>query len=59
MVLRSNDAPTLVSRLAERDIAVSARRDGVRFAFHVYNAIEDVHAALEALESDLDLLVRT
>jgi selenocysteine lyase/cysteine desulfurase len=59
VVLRSNDAPTLVSRLAERDIAVSARRDGVRFAFHVYNAIEDVHAALEALESDLDLLVRT
>src|ERR1035438_634090 len=59
VVLLSNDAPALVSRLAGRGIAVSARRDGVRFAFHVYNTVEDVHAALEALESHLDLLVRT
>jgi selenocysteine lyase/cysteine desulfurase len=58
IVLRASDAPALVSRMAERGIAVSARRDGVRFAFHVYNTMEDVHAALEALESYLDLLVR-
>jgi len=58
VVLRAQDAPTLVSRLAELGIAVSARRDGVRFAFHVYNTLEDVHAVLEALEANLDLLVR-
>jgi selenocysteine lyase/cysteine desulfurase len=58
IVLRASDAPALVSRLAERGIAVSARRDGVRFAFHVYNTIKDVHSALEALESHLHLLVR-
>ena len=58
VVLRAHDAPTLVSRLADRNIAVSARRDGVRFAFHVYNTIEDVDTALEALAANLDLLVR-
>jgi selenocysteine lyase/cysteine desulfurase len=58
VVLRANDAPSLVARMAERGIAVSARRDGVRFAFHAYNNMEDVGAALEALEGHLDLLVR-
>lgn len=59
VVLRSTDAQSLASRLGERGIAVSARRDGVRFAFHAYNNLEDVHAALEALEAELNLLVRT
>jgi len=58
VVLQSTDAPSLVSRLAEHGIAVSARGNGVRFAFHVYNTIEDVHAVLEALESEIGLLVR-
>jgi selenocysteine lyase/cysteine desulfurase len=58
VVLRAQDAPTLVSRFAELGIAVSARRDGVRFAFHVYNTMEDVHAVLEALEANLDSMVR-
>ncbi len=58
VVLRASDAPALVARLAERGIAVSARRDGVRFAFHAYNNLEDVGSALEALEGHLDLLVR-
>ena len=58
VVLRATEAPALVARLAEHGIAVSARRDGVRFAFHAYNTIDDVHAALEALEGELHLLVR-
>lgn len=58
IVLQSSDAPALVARLAARRIVVSARRDGVRFAFHVYNNLDDVHTALAALEDNLDLLVR-
>jgi selenocysteine lyase/cysteine desulfurase len=58
VVLRSHDALALVSRLAAGGIAVSARRDGVRFAFHAYNTVEDVNAALASLECHLDLLVR-
>jgi len=58
IVLRSSDAPALVARLAARGIVVSARRDGVRFAFHVYNNLDDVQTALRALEDNLDLLVR-
>ena len=58
IVLRSKDAASLVAKLAERGIMVSARRDGVRFAFHFYNHLEDVHTALQALKENLDLLVR-
>ncbi len=59
VVLGSHDAPALVAKLTERRIVVSARRDGVRFAFHVYNTMDDVHTALSALEDHLDLLVRS
>jgi selenocysteine lyase/cysteine desulfurase len=58
VVLRANDAAALVGKLTDRGIAVSSRLDGVRFAFHVYNTMEDVHTALSALEENLDLLVR-
>ena len=58
VVLRSHD-PALVSRrLAERNILVSTRLDGIRFAFHVYNNLEDVEAALAVVEEHLDLMVR-
>lgn len=59
VVLRSHDAPALVAKLAERRIVVSARRDGVRFAFHVYNTRDDVQTALAVLKEHLDLLVRS
>ena len=39
--------------------AVSARRDGVRFAFHVYNTLDDVQTALVAIEDNRELMVRT
>lgn len=58
VVLRSHDASAVLAKLTERSIVVSVRRDGVRFAFHAYNTIEDVHTALAALEENLDLMVR-
>jgi hypothetical protein len=30
----------------------------VRFAFHVYNSLQDVNVALTAVEDNLDLMVR-
>jgi selenocysteine lyase/cysteine desulfurase len=59
VVLRARDAPAALAKLTGRGIAASTRRDGVRFAFHVYNTPEDVNVALTALEDSLDLMVRT
>ena len=58
IVLRSKNAAEMVARLAARGFVVSARRDGVRFSFHVYNSLEDVAATLRALEENLDLMER-
>jgi selenocysteine lyase/cysteine desulfurase len=58
VVLRAKDAAAMLAKLTDRGIAVSTRRDGVRFAFHVYNTLEDVNVALTALEDNLDLMVR-
>lgn len=58
IVLRANDAAALIGKLTERGIVASSRHDGARFAFHVYNTMDDVHTALGALEENLDLLVR-
>jgi len=59
VVLRAKDAAAVLAKLTGRGIAASTRRDGVRFAFHVYNTLEDVNVALTALEDTLDLMVRT
>jgi selenocysteine lyase/cysteine desulfurase len=40
-------------------VLVSARRDGVRFSFHVYNNMDDVNMALTVLQANLNLLART
>jgi selenocysteine lyase/cysteine desulfurase len=58
VVLRSSDSSALVTKLAGRGIDVSARLDGVRFSFHVYNNFADVNAALSVLEENLHLLSR-
>jgi selenocysteine lyase/cysteine desulfurase len=58
VVLRSTDPSALVDKLINRGIIVSARRDGVRFSFHVYNNLADVNAALSVLEANLHLLAR-
>ena len=59
VVLRSTDAPALVARLTERNLVLSARLDGVRISFHVYNTLDDVAATIAALKDNLSLLVRT
>src|ERR1700683_687171 len=59
VVLRAKDAAAVLAKLSARGIAVSMRRDGVRFSFHVYNTLEDVNVALTALEDTLDLMVRS
>jgi selenocysteine lyase/cysteine desulfurase len=59
VVLRANDAKAMLAKLTERGIVASIRRDGVRIAFHVYNTLEDVRAALRAFEDNLDLMVRS
>jgi selenocysteine lyase/cysteine desulfurase len=58
VVLRSSDPSALVDKLVEHGIIVSARRDGVRFSFHVYNNLADVNAALAVLDANLHLLAR-
>lgn len=59
VVLRSKDAAAMIARLTARGIVASARHDGVRFAFHVYNTLEDVQTALSALKANLELMVRS
>jgi selenocysteine lyase/cysteine desulfurase len=56
VVLRATDPAAALAKLTARGIAVSTRRDGVRFAFHVYNTLDDVNVALTALEDNLDLM---
>jgi len=58
VVLRAKDSAAIVERLAARDIMVSARHDGVRCAFHVYNTLDDIGVALDALKQNLNLMVR-
>jgi selenocysteine lyase/cysteine desulfurase len=57
VVLRARDAQAMVQRLAERNIAVSSRHDGVRFSFHVYNSMDDVKTALAALADNREFMV--
>ena len=57
VVLQSKDSNLLVQKLAENDIVVSNRHDGLRLAFHVYNTMDDVSAVVEVLKKNIDLLV--
>jgi selenocysteine lyase/cysteine desulfurase len=58
VVLQSHDPRAMVAKLAARGVIVSARHDGIRFAFHVYNNQADVDATLAALKDNIDLMVR-
>ena len=57
VVLQAKDSNLLVRKLAESDIVVSNRHDGLRIAFHVYNTMDDVAAVMEVLKRNIDLLV--
>lgn len=59
VVLRSRDPAAALAGLTARGVVVSTRRDGVRFAFHVYNTLADVETALAALDTVRDFMVRT
>jgi selenocysteine lyase/cysteine desulfurase len=58
VVVRATDASAMVARLTARNVAVSARKDGVRIGFHVYNTLDDVNVALNVLEDNRELLAR-
>jgi selenocysteine lyase/cysteine desulfurase len=57
VVVRAKDAGAMVGKLTQRGVAVSARKDGIRFGFHVYNTLDEVDTALTVLEDHRDLLV--
>lgn len=56
VVLLANDADGLVKLLAEHQIVVSSRHDGLRVSFHAYNTVEDIWTVLRVLERHLSLL---
>jgi selenocysteine lyase/cysteine desulfurase len=59
VVLHAKDSTLLVKKLSDSGIVVSNRFDGLRISFHVYNTLDDVKAAVDALQENLDLLITT
>src|SRR6185437_14159780 len=57
VVLQCTDSNLLVQKLAENNIIVSNRYDGLRIAFHVYNTTADVEAVVDVLKKNIDLLI--
>lgn len=57
VVLQSKDSTLLVQKLAESNIVVSNRHDGLRISFQVYNTMDDVKAVAEILKKNLNLMV--
>jgi selenocysteine lyase/cysteine desulfurase len=58
VVLRMRDSEAMVKKLAQHDIVVSNRMDGLRVSFHVYNTLEDVQAVLSIMEKNKNLTVQ-
>ncbi|HEV2387890.1 MAG TPA: aminotransferase class V-fold PLP-dependent enzyme [Candidatus Acidoferrales bacterium] len=58
VVLQARDLDEMLRRLDARGIIASGRYDGLRISFHVYNTPGDVEQVLQALEDNLDLMVR-
>ena len=57
VVLQSSNVNAVIAKLAERNIIVSGRHDGLRISFHVHNTLDDVRQVLEALETCPELMV--
>lgn len=57
VVLQMKDAEAMVQKMAANNIVVSNRMDGLRVSFHVYNTLDDVHAVLDLLKQNSDLVV--
>ncbi len=47
----------MVSTLASQGLVCSGRHDGLRISLHLHNTVDDVHAALNALPTNINLLV--
>ncbi len=58
VVLQMKHSDVVVEKLAERNIVVSNRKDGLRISFHLYNTLDDVHAVLNVLKENIALTVR-
>jgi selenocysteine lyase/cysteine desulfurase len=58
VVLQSAALQQVIARLAEQNIIVSGRHDGLRISFHAYNTMDDVEQVLAALRQHADLMVR-
>jgi selenocysteine lyase/cysteine desulfurase len=58
VVLQMKDSDAVVKKLAEQNIVVSNRMDGLRVSFHLYNMREDVRALLDVVKESLVLCVR-
>ncbi|MGH9727241.1 MAG: aminotransferase class V-fold PLP-dependent enzyme [Candidatus Acidiferrales bacterium] len=57
VVLQSSNVNAVIAKLADMNIIVSGRHDGLRISFHVHNTLEDVRQVLEALEKFPELMV--
>lgn len=57
VVLQSSNVDAAIAKLAELNIVVSGRHDGLRISFHVHNTLDDVRQVLEALEKSPELMV--
>jgi selenocysteine lyase/cysteine desulfurase len=58
VVLQAKDLNEILRRFDARGIVASGRYDGLRISFHLYNTPGDVEQVLQALEDNLDLMVR-
>lgn len=52
VVLQMKDADAMVKKMAEENIILSSRMDGLRVSFHLYNTLGDVQAVLQQLEKN-------
>jgi selenocysteine lyase/cysteine desulfurase len=57
VVLQSSNVDAVIAKLADMNIIVSGRHDGLRISFHVHNTLDDVRQVLEALEKFPELMV--
>lgn len=57
VVLQSGNVDAVIAKLAELNIVVSGRHDGLRISFHVHNTLDDVRQVLEALDKFSELMV--
>jgi cysteine desulfurase / selenocysteine lyase len=57
VVLQMKDAEAMVQKMAASNVVVSNRMDGLRVSFHLYNTLDDVHAVLDILKRNPDLVV--